>query len=52
MPSPAELSPGDVIEYRLEFQVSDYFAYDDFSVTDVISDGQHLLETFTPTLSF
>ena len=50
--SPAELSPGDVIEYRLEFQVSDYFAYDDFSVTDVISDGQHLLETFTPTLSF
>lgn len=50
--SPAELSPGDVIEYRLEFQVSDYFAYDDFSVTDVISDGQHLLETYTPTLSF
>ena len=50
--SPAELSPGDVIEYRLEFQVSDYFAYDNFSVTDVISDGQHLLDTFTPTLSF
>ena len=50
--NPAELSPGDVIEYRLEFQVSDYFAYDNFSVTDVISDGQHLLDTFTPTLSF
>ncbi len=49
---PEGLSPGDVIEYRLEFQVSDYFAYDDFSVTDVISDGQHLLDTFTPTLSF
>jgi uncharacterized repeat protein (TIGR01451 family)/fimbrial isopeptide formation D2 family protein len=50
--SPAKLSPGDVIEYRLEFQVSDYFAYDDFTVTDVISDGQRLLDTFTPTLSF
>lgn len=50
--SPAGLSPGDVIEYRLEFQVSDYFAYDDFTVTDVISDGQRLLDTFTPTLAF
>lgn len=50
--SPEGLSPGDVIEYRLEFQISDYFAYDGFSITDTISDGQHLLETFTPTLSF
>ena len=48
---PAGLSPGDVIEYRLEFQISDYFAYDNFYITDVISDGQHLVDTFTPTLS-
>jgi len=49
--SPASYSPNDVIEYRHEFQVSDYFAEDDFTVIDVISDGQHFDSTFTPTLS-
>ena len=49
--SPASYSPGDTIEYRHEFQVSDFFAEDDFTVTDTISDGQHFDNTFTPTLS-
>ncbi len=43
-------SPGDVLEYTLEFQVSDYFAFDQVVVTDIISDGQHFDSTFTPTL--
>ncbi len=43
-------SPGDIFEYRLAFQVSDYFAFGAVSVTDLISDGQHVLTGFTPTL--
>lgn len=43
-------SPGDIFEYRLSFQVSDYFAFDTISVTDIISDGQHVLSGFAPTL--
>ena len=49
--SPSSYSPNDVIEYRHEFQVSDFFVEDDFTVIDVISDGQHFDSTFTPTLS-
>jgi uncharacterized repeat protein (TIGR01451 family)/fimbrial isopeptide formation D2 family protein len=44
-------SPGDVIEYRLEFQVSDFFAEDTFTVWDIISDGQHFDPSFIPTLA-
>ena len=43
-------SPGDVFEYSLPFQVSDYFAFDTISVTGMISDGQHVVSGFTPTL--
>ncbi|MGC1377498.1 MAG: hypothetical protein WA821_14795, partial [Anaerolineales bacterium] len=43
-------SPGDVFEYSLTFQVSDYFAFDTISVTDLLSDGQHVSSGFTPTL--
>jgi uncharacterized repeat protein (TIGR01451 family)/fimbrial isopeptide formation D2 family protein len=43
-------SPGDVLEYTLTFQVSDFFAFDQIVVTDIISDGQHVDSTFTPTL--
>lgn len=45
-------SPGDVLEYTLAFQVSDYFSFNAVSVTDLISDGQHVLSGFTPTLQF
>ncbi len=44
------VSPGDVLEYSLEAQVSDYFTFGDLEVTDVISDGQHFDASFTPTL--
>ena len=49
--SPSSYSPGDTIEYRHEFQISDFFAEDDFTVTDTISDGQRFDDTFIPTLS-
>jgi hypothetical protein len=38
------------LEYTLTFQVSDFFAFDQNVVTDIISDGQHFDSTFTPTL--
>ena len=43
-------SPGDTVEYTLDFQVSDYFSFDDVKLTDVISDGQDFDTTFTPVL--
>ena len=41
--------PGDTLEYTLQFQVSDYFAFQNVFFKDVISDGQHWDTTFTPT---
>ncbi len=43
-------SPGDVMEYTVPFQVSDYFAFDELVVEDLISDGQHFDSSFVPTL--
>jgi len=36
----AGASPGDILEYTLSFQVSDYFTFGDLLITDVMSDGQ------------
>ena len=44
-------SPGDTIEYTLEFQVSDYFSIGDLLITDILSDGQRFDTSFTPTFS-
>ena len=43
-------SPGDVLEYTLTFQVSDYFAFQNVVITDVISDGQRVDLSSPPTL--
>lgn len=43
-------SPGDVLEYTLTFQVSDFFAFQNVSVVDVLGDGQRFQSTFAPTL--
>ena len=48
---PSGLSPGDTLEYTLEFQVSDYFAFTQVRIDDVISDGQRWDTTFTPTMT-
>ena len=44
-------TPGDVLEYTLAFQVSDFFAFNGVTLTDIFSDGQRFDATFTPTLS-
>jgi LPXTG-site transpeptidase (sortase) family protein len=43
-------SPGDVMDYTLAFQVSDFFAFDRVDISDILSDGQHFDPGFTPTL--
>ncbi|MBI3739410.1 MAG: hypothetical protein HY258_10225, partial [Chloroflexi bacterium] len=45
------LAPKKVVEYTLNFQVSDFFALDNVQLTDVLSDGQRLDTSFTPTLA-
>jgi hypothetical protein len=42
--------PGKHIEYTLDFQISDFFAFQDLIIDDTISDGQHYTAAFTPTL--
>lgn len=49
--SPEPLSPGDMLEYTLQVQVSDFFALTDIEIDDLFSDGQAWDTTFTPTLS-
>ena len=62
------LKPGSILKYTVNFQVSDYFAFDDVHITDVLSDGQRLcgfsgssnsvactdpgIPDFTPTLTY
>ena len=43
-------SPGDTLEYTLTFQISDYFAFNNLVVTDVVSDGQRVDSTFPITI--
>jgi|GEM_PF-1893169 len=40
--------PGDTLSYTLDFQVSDYFAFEDIIVTDSFSDGQRFNTEFIP----
>ena len=51
--SAAPNSPGDILRYTLAFQVSDYFAFENISISDVISDGQHLIlgAPYTPQMA-
>ena len=44
-------SPDDTLEYTLQFQVSDFFAFQNVALTDILSDGQRLDASFAPTLS-
>ena len=37
--------------YTLNFQVSDFFAFNNIIITDVVSDGQHVDPTYTPQLA-
>ncbi len=44
-------APQKTLTYTLTFQVSDFFAFNNIDITDVVSDGQHVDPTFTPTLA-
>ncbi|MEO7405069.1 MAG: hypothetical protein ABIU95_15505, partial [Burkholderiales bacterium] len=48
-------SPGDVLRYTLQIQVSDYFAYGNNAgsmiITDVLSDGQLFAAGYTPKIT-
>lgn len=39
-------TPGDTVEYTLDFQISDFFAFDTVIITDTFSDGQHFDPSF------
>src|SRR5262249_2627847 len=45
-------SPNDTLQYTLDFQISDFFAFLNVLATDVFSDGQAFDTTFTPTITF
>ncbi len=38
-------NPGDILEYTVEFQISDYFNFGDIVVTDILADGLELQTT-------
>jgi fimbrial isopeptide formation D2 family protein/uncharacterized repeat protein (TIGR01451 family) len=42
--------PGAVLEYTLNFQISDYFSFQDININDIFSDGQRFDSSFAPTL--
>lgn len=44
-------SPGDVLEYTLQFQISDYFTFGDLIIDDVFQDGQEFDFGFGATFS-
>ncbi|MCS6843285.1 MAG: isopeptide-forming domain-containing fimbrial protein [Caldilineales bacterium] len=43
-------SPGDVLEYTLALQVSDFFAFQNVRLVDVLGDGLRFQSSFAPTL--
>lgn len=48
----AGYTSGDTVEYTINFQISDFFAFSGVTLNDVLSDGQRFDGTFTPTLTF
>ncbi len=47
----AGYTPGDIIEYTLEFQISDFFILDDVDIQDIVNDGVHILEPGHPNFA-
>ena len=48
---PVGVSPGDTLEWTLEVQVSDFFAFEGVKVYDSLADGTRLDPSWTPRLS-
>ncbi|MCX7789973.1 MAG: isopeptide-forming domain-containing fimbrial protein [Chloroflexaceae bacterium] len=43
-------TPGDTLEYTIEVQISDFFAFNQVTLDDVLSDGLRFDPSFPPTL--
>lgn len=43
--------PGDILEYSLDFQVSDFFTFDNLIIQDDLSDGQSYLPAPAPSFT-
>jgi large repetitive protein len=52
VPLNGNVAPGAVLEYTINFQLSDFYAASEVILTDIISDGQHLDSGFTPVLTY
>ncbi len=52
VPAGGVIRPGALLEYTIAFQVSDFFAFGNVVITDVLSDGLRFDNTFIPQLSF
>jgi uncharacterized repeat protein (TIGR01451 family)/fimbrial isopeptide formation D2 family protein len=46
-----EVGPDDILEWTIDLQVSDFFALNNVSVSDLLSDGSRFDTNFAPTLS-
>ena len=44
------LRPGDTVQHRLDFQVSDFFAFDDVVLSDTLADGLRIDPDYAPVL--
>lgn len=49
--NPTGNTPGDTLEYTLQFQVSDFFAFQSLVIDDTFTDGQRWDNSFTPQLA-
>ncbi|MEN9406143.1 MAG: hypothetical protein RLZ12_427 [Bacillota bacterium] len=50
--NPTAPIPGDILQYTINVQISDYFAFEDIIVDDTISDGQIFDSSFIPTIAW
>ena len=48
--APAGNTPGDTLEYTLDFQISDFFGFEAIDLTDTFSDAQRFDDSFTPMI--
>ncbi|MGA2258793.1 MAG: hypothetical protein ABSG53_29350, partial [Thermoguttaceae bacterium] len=45
------VTQGSLLQYTINFQVSDYFAFNQLNIGDLLPDGVRFDQSFTPTLS-
>ena len=45
---PTDNAPNDFILNTVDFQISDYFTFNQLTIEDIVSDGQDFLESSPP----